>query len=114
VIAPHCPVHVGTEMQLIELRMPFFVAVGESGSSKAARKKRRKSWRCALWPSCSRVAIHGPSEEEREKKMCPKCGKPSDAPLSRLAVCSYICRACMHDRDKVRYSKTVKEKRRAA
>lgn len=107
--APHCQLHVATEMKLAEAVAPKWLAqaIGEDGednetASHRAKTRTRKFWKCPL-EGCLRVAAYLPTDEE-EKQMaertCPRCGASCDADSVQRAIGRTYCRKCLREKQK--------------
>jgi len=94
--APHCPVHLGVEMQLEKSRLPLWLALGGGAHGNMTRERKRKIWRCRI-KDCPRVMVHEPETDELAPRLCPRCGKASDATFEMRCHGSHKCRACLAD-----------------
>lgn len=91
---PHCPLHLSTEMVLLEMRMPRFA--WETEEQQETRKKTREVWKCPV-ASCPRIAL---CEEPPEiDHRCPTCHEITDA---KRGNCDHRCYACKRKYDRAR------------
>jgi hypothetical protein len=97
-----CPLHIGIEMKLEEVRAPKWLIYADDAEDGEPRSKERtrKFWKCPV-AGCLRVAAYRPTDEE-EKEMsqraCPSCGAQTDVDGICRAHGNNLCTKCRREK----------------
>ena len=101
-----CPVHVCVEMELVPMRAPSFVFVGNGDSEVSRSRDSRKAWKCPV-SGCLRVCQTSEGDADpRAARTCRKCGVAIDGER-RYRICRDCVTARVYERARLRSGATT-------